>query len=171
MKEADVKSHFRKGEEENLENDSSVPEQVVEEMLLEAISGHVEDLNNPTAFYTKQPAGWMTGVQGMFIWTLVRPLALFPPCETATRCWMETRLGHQALTDQQCDVQLMLMIHIPQGSAAGLTPFSTLSTRWWGLSRCVSDDKWIIEVNLLQVGPERLQQALGCREPPGAGQR
>lgn len=79
MKEADVKSHFRKGEEENLENDSSVPEQVVEEMLLEAISGHVEDLNNPTAFYTKQPAGWMTGDQGMFIWTLVRPLALFPP--------------------------------------------------------------------------------------------
>lgn len=56
-----------------------VPERVVEEMLLEAISGHVEDLNNPTAFYTKQPAGWMTGDQGMFIWTLVRSLASFPP--------------------------------------------------------------------------------------------
>lgn len=96
-----------------------VPEQVVEEMLLEAISGHVEDLNNPTAFYTKQPAGWMTGDQGMFIWTLVRLLASFPPGETATGCWMETWLGHQAQTDQ-----LMLMIHIPQGSAVGADPFS-----------------------------------------------
>lgn len=35
-----------------------VPEQVVEEMLLEAISGHVEDLNNPTAFYNKT-ASWV----------------------------------------------------------------------------------------------------------------
>lgn len=79
---------------------------------------------------------------------------------------METWLGHQAQADQ-----LMLMIHIPLGSAVGLTPFSTLSTSWWGLSRCMPDAKWMIEVGLLQVGPERLQQALGCREPPGAGQR
>lgn len=28
----------------------------------------------------------------------------------------------------------------------------------------------MIEVNLLQMGPERPQQALGCREPPGAEQ-
>lgn len=32
---------------------------------------------------------------------------------------METWLGHQAQTDQ-----LMLMIHIPQGSAVGADPFS-----------------------------------------------